>query len=137
MIKLLLSLLLVSLNIYAIEFIVPIDNPQYTFLDSLYTQINLQESSLNSLEHSIIKDTSILNSSLNTKISYANYLHKYNLINKSKLLSYKSAYFNLTNTKILYFQTLLTILTDDNKIQCFLLYKKYRDQLSLLYGFID
>jgi hypothetical protein len=134
MIRALLLILTLSLTSFAVEFLVPDSSAKYDLIDSLYTTMTGLETHIQSIEKGLIKDKSVKD--INSRISYLDYLIEYRLQPLTKIQAYKKMYREYLECKRTYFQELLTVLEDDSRVSCFILYKKARDDLATFEGYL-
>ena len=117
----------------SVSFDIPEDHKDFPFLDSLYTQIVKLKRSITQKEKKLITDPLIARQKkFAAKEQYFDMLWESQMISRTELLAFYSKLEQYYETRMVYFDKLLSILKGDDRAPCFSLYKQARDNYGAI-----
>ena len=123
----------VFLSYGSVSFDIPEDHEDFPFLDSLYTQIVKLKKSVTLKEKKLITDPVIARQKkFSAKEQYFDMLLESQMISRKELLAFYSKLQQYYETRMVYFNKLLSILKGDDRAPCFSLYKQARDNFGAI-----
>lgn len=117
----------------SVSFDIPEDHEDFPFLDSLYTEIVTLKKVITRNEKKLITDPLIARQKkFFAKEQYFDMMLESQLVNREELLEFYSTLQRYYETRMVYFDTLLSIVEGDDRAPCFSLYKQARDNFGAI-----
>lgn len=115
----------------SVSFDIPEDHKDFPFLDSLYTRIVQLKKHIKCKEKKFITDPLVARQKkFVAKEQYFDMLLESQMIDRKELLAFYSKLQKYYETRMVYFNKLLSILIGDDRAPCFSLYKQARDNFG-------
>ena len=117
----------------SVSFDIPEDHEDFPFLDSLYTQIVKLKKNVSQKEKKLITDPVIARQKkFSAREQYFDMLLESQMMTRKELLAFYSKLQQYYETRMVYFEKLLSILKGDDRAPCFSLYKQARDNFGAI-----
>ncbi len=128
-----------TVNIFAeeVSFFVPEDHEKFPKIDSLYTLLEEKRAAVIAAEPTIIPDESVRNDEMEIKKRYFNHLLKTKSCDSSKVLNFCKDLESLYETKMNYFNTLLSALEGDVRAKCFIFWRSAREEYAQIRDYLS
>ncbi len=112
----------------SVSFDIPENHPDFPYLDSLYTQITKQHTIVKRGEKKFLTDPLVLRQKkFEAKEEYFDYCITLKQVKTKVLLAFYKQLQQYYETRMAYFEKLLSILKGDDRPPCFALYRQARD----------
>ncbi len=122
------TLLFVFSTYSSVSFDIPEDHKDFPYLDSLYNQITKLHTIVKQKEKKFLTDPLVLRQKkFEAKEEYFDLLITSNKVKTSVLLAFYEQLKQYYETRMAYFEKLLSILKGDDRPPCFALYRQARD----------
>ncbi len=117
----------------AVSFDIPEDHKDFAFLDSLYTRISKLDKIVKQKEKRYLTDPLVARQKkFVAKEEYFDLLVESQTINSKTLLAFYNQLKQYYESRMLYFEKLLSILEGDSRAPCFALYRQARDNYGAI-----
>ncbi len=117
----------------SVSFDIPEDHEALPFLDSLYTQIMKLDKIVKQNEKRYLTDPLVLRQKkFAAKEEYYDMLVEAQAIKQTTLVAFYKQLKRYYETRMIYFEKLLSILKGDDRVPCFALYRQARDNYGAI-----